>query len=231
LSSIFRHIEVANVYIVGSPNKTVHELKKITHTATHDHQATHTQHVNDITTTITVKHTLTSTHFVRTVTTTKVHTSTTTHTAAPAKETFYAACASTNLLGYTYSTTDSSSGVNDTMYSNSTTSSRHPVGINAVNYAVGQPTIDTKAGTAYACCAACVQLEHCFFSTFSHQGVCSIYTSDRGSFPCESQTGIGNFFGLASDPLAAGAGLIISNGMCGTLQNEGIQSGSDDEDA
>ncbi|KAL6716074.1 hypothetical protein ACLMJK_007036 [Lecanora helva] len=180
------------VTVTGKARTTKLPRSTITNTRSFSTTTTSTQYPPDVTSTTTVTITSTYDQSDQTTTITTDTTSTSTETALLPGPTYYAACASDNLVtnangGYTIS----------------------GVGISGSNYFV-------SAGTAYDCCANCQQSgckSSFFFAAAYPDPVCFNSYSDT----CSPGSVTDSFYTYSDQR----PGYVISNGPCGQIQDQG----------
>lgn len=197
---------------------TVSHGRRVTKTVGGDKTITRTHQVKGVTTVHSTRREV--------VSTTTVHS---THTIANhAAATSYAACGADNQLGWTFGGRMSLNGTgsgNGTMSGNGTAiiTGLH-VGINSVSLRAGSVAVTSDTDTAYDCCVTCQTTDECVGSQW-RSGVCTIHTNANATATCDANVEddpIGAFF---SDPLRAietGAGLVLSNGLCGYWRYGGL---------
>ncbi|RFN54956.1 hypothetical protein FIE12Z_803 [Fusarium flagelliforme] len=186
-------------YCIHKPTRTIY-LPRKTSTRYDTVTTTTTRVVGQPAETITVTATDTATETTTTISTqTDSTTLTETQTSVAPTATFYAACASNNIIG--------------------AANGNH--GIVAITYndrGSSNQVIGSSARTAYDCCVACQTTTNCISTDFYPPlNTCSLViapTCNPGStFSTGYQTG------SSRNP---GSGFIVSNGPCGRIPNQGV---------
>lgn len=118
-----------------------------------------------------------------------------TQTSAPPSATFYAACASDNIVG----SANGNHGITNVRISDASNPNT---------------VVIAGATTPYDCCVACQQSPNCIYSFFYAD--CELVTAST----CSPGNAFDTFY--KTDPnVASGGGFILSNGACGRIPNGG----------